>query len=187
VNVLALDLATTMGWAFGPVASTKPICGSVNLKTGLGGDGVIGANFLKWFDAFTRGVEIDALFIEREMQLGAKAMNHEATKRLMGLVFMAESVGELRGFQKIGLVYAQSARKHFVGQARFQNEIDPRTGLTMKSRDVGKEAVMRRCRMLGINAQDHNAADAAALWMYGASTMNPRLAHASTPLFGGRA
>lgn len=49
--------------------------------------------------------------------------------------------------------------------------------------DDPKQAVMQRCRLLGWDFSDDNAADAAATWAWAMSVTYPRWAPKSTPLF----
>lgn len=69
------------------------------------------------------------------------------------------------------LVAVSTVRKHFVQRGN------------MKSVEA-KRAVMDRCRLLGWQVEDDNAADSAAVWSWGMSTFFPRWSPKSTPLFG---
>lgn len=69
---------------------------------------------------------------------------------------------------KTMLVASSTVRKHFIGHGRHP---DP------------KRAVMDRCRLLGWEVSDDNAADAAATWAYAMSITYPQWSPKSTPLF----
>lgn len=187
MNILALDLATTTGVAFGDASIGKPskYYSTRFAKPGSGPD-IVGCAFLTWFADLTRVERFDAVFIERAMHpsIAAKiGTTAETNMILVGLAFMASSFARARNIPRVEFIDAQAAKKHFAGQARFKNEVDPVTGKEVKSREVGKRATIARCQQLGLNVSDDNTADAIALWMFGASKVNPRLAHVSTPLF----
>lgn len=70
----------------------------------------------------------------------------------------------------------QSARKSVLG---WGINVEKRTGIKTKDR------VMRDLKMLRIDFQNDNEADAYVLWQYACNRSNPRLAVMQTPLFGG--
>lgn len=69
------------------------------------------------------------------------------------------------------LIAVSTVRRHFIQQGN------------LKSKDA-KQAVMARCRLLGWQFSDDNAADACAVWSWGMSTFYPKWSPRSTPLFG---
>lgn len=186
LNILALDLATTFGWAIGKSDQQKPRFGSERL--GRRGDepGEVGRLFLIWFSDITRIEKIDAVYIERAMAPAVAARigtNADTNMILVGLAFMAASFAKARQVPIVRFVDAQDAKQNFTGQRRFKDEFDPSSGKILKSREVGKRATIARCHQIGIMVQEDNQADAVSLWFYGASKHNPRLSAAVTPLF----
>lgn len=187
MNILALDLATTSGIAFGDAGEGRPTTYySTRFAKAGGGADLVGCAFLTWFADLTRVEKFDAVFIERAMHPAVAAKigtTPETNMILVGLAFMAASFARARNIPRVEFVDAQKAKKHFAGQARFKDEFNPVDGRVMKSREVGKRATIIRCQQLGLQVTDDNTADAVSLWFYGASLVNPRLAHASSPLF----
>jgi Holliday junction resolvasome RuvABC endonuclease subunit len=71
---------------------------------------------------------------------------------------------------RVHMVASSTVRKHFLGNGRPD---DP------------KRAVKERCRLLGYEVADDNAADACAVWNYGISKVCPKWSPNGTLLFGG--
>lgn len=86
---------------------------------------------------------------------------------LMQLTGVARAMAK-RGGAEIIMVASQTVRKHFVGAGRPENP---------------KRAVIERCRLLGWEPEDDNAADAMATWCWGMSSLFPGWAPKGTPLF----
>lgn len=189
INILSLDLATTLGFAYGRSDQDKPRFGCHRLAKPGSKPEIVGKAFLTWFRDITAVETFDAIYIERAMapHVAAKVgTTPETNLILVGLVFLAQTLASARGIPVIELVDRQTALKFFTGQRSFKSEDDPRTGrVSRTSRQVGKSAVIERCRQLRFDVQDDNAADSIALWMYAAGQHNPRLSAAVTPLFAG--
>lgn len=92
--------------------------------------------------------------------------NANTIRFLLGLAAVAELVGTRAGLE-VFEANVQQVKRHFAGNGR-----------------ADKTAMMQRCRLLGWNAKNHNEADAAGLWALAKSTLDPKFAPQTTPLFG---
>jgi hypothetical protein len=90
---------------------------------------------------------------------------------LNGLPAIMQAVAYLRGFHDIRDATAKDVRMFFLGH-------NPK-------RDIAKKATVHRCKLLGWQVEDDNAADACALWLYACSFVAPREAMRPTPLISG--
>ena len=183
--VLALDLATTLGWASGPVGG-KPVSGVLR----LGDKNAARREKLLHLGRFLNDmlkVEKPRLVVIEEaleprvlVKIGATLAT---TKLAYGLPAAAEMVLAGRGVQDVRFVSVQDVRAHFVGRRTFQDSTDPATGKKVKSRDNAKAAVINACRLRGWHVESHDEADAIATWSYGCTLLDKRLAAIATPLF----
>jgi len=169
--ILALDIATRTGWAYGKPGEL-PLSGSERLAPAGSSNGAVGRGLLRWLTDFTKVNAVAALYIEAPMNpqiMGGKTTFGTA-RMLIGLCFLAETVAEARGIYFIREANVQDVRKHFLGKARPKDK---------------KREVMARCKALGWDHTDDNEADALALWAYACAVEAPRTGHATAPLFGG--
>lgn len=163
-NVLALDLATKTGWAYGKANAAKPKSGSIK----FGEDGWSRPHryreFRGWVAGFCNLVKPDLIVFERAFV----GKNVQVARFLYGL---SEHLEEL--LYDCGIPVHEASvseiRHHFCGRS-------PRG-------DEGKELVKQTCRTLGWTFDDDNAADACALWDYQRSIIAPKFSARSTPLF----
>jgi len=169
-RVLALDLATTCGWAFGAPGSI-PQCGHIRFAKPGASRALIYRNFRDWLEDRwnQRDHQPDLVVYESPMQamLMYGRTNIDTLKLLGGL---AEHLEEWT-LDKVELHEASvsAVRVHFLGR-----------NYTSK---VAKQMTYERCHALGWEVENLDQADAAALWSYQTAWLNPRLAHLSTPLF----
>lgn len=168
--LLALDIASLTGWALGGPADGAPRTGTWLLH-GLDDYGLDRslATLHETVREFCRCHAVEIVAIEAPMTPQGRSA-HTATA-LISLVAVARAAVQRHG-ARLRLVHVQTVRKHFVGQGRPDNP---------------KQAVMDRCRLLGWQFEDDNAADAAALWAYAMSLHYPKWSPQSTPLFRGAA
>lgn len=153
--ILALDIATKMGWALGAPGDAAPVSGTYR----FGGDEAsIWARYhhaLRWaIDRFchAEGPRITKLVIED--QLNPRAFSKkEAAELLFGLPAVIGACAYDRRIFDIERHKVADVRGLFINNRRLKT-------------DVAKAAVMRRCKKLGWEVEDHNAADACALWAY---------------------
>jgi Holliday junction resolvasome RuvABC endonuclease subunit len=143
MNILAFDLSKSCGWAFS-VGWQQPTFGVKELPRGEHvTEGKVFHAFRQWLSEMCQFNNPDLLMFEAPM-VGGEQMRTSAYL-LIGLAALVEEYAE-----SVGIDCAQEAvvtvRKHFCGSGRAKKD------------DVGF-----RCRQLGWNVTDHNAADALAL------------------------
>jgi hypothetical protein len=172
-DVLALDVATTLGWCRGIVGSV-PTLGTMSFKAARERD-VYGLA-LTWFSDFLRPEPRPDLVILESM-LSITAMNGQSQRvtwlRLAGLRTLAIGVAHARNIPEIAEATVQDIRGHFIGDRNMRSK-------------QAKRTVMERCHRLGWDAKNDNESDAAALWSYACSLIDPRLALNVVPLFNRR-
>jgi Holliday junction resolvasome RuvABC endonuclease subunit len=145
VKILAFDTATKTGCAFG-VAGGKPTSWTVNLGK------------VDWPIRFSKTLRMVEHYIGRfqpdliavETFVGGPKSN----SNLVGLVACVQGEATRLGIRVVDY-YPASVRKHFLGGIRGNTPI--------------KSQVFARCRMLGWDVKDTDAADALALWDYAAA------------------
>ena len=166
-NVLALDLATVTGWAYGRPGEV-PIFGHLRfVSQGTSRAGLYRA-FRSWLDRGD-GYQPDLIVYESSAvpSIMAGKTNIDTIKTLIGL---AEHLEEW-AYNRVELREASvsQVRSHFIGR-------------NMKA-NIAKPMTMERCKELGWNVENHDDADACALWDYQCSFLRPDLAPRTTPLF----
>ncbi|MBR0682763.1 hypothetical protein GXW74_19885 [Roseomonas eburnea] len=145
-GVLALDLATRLGWAFG-APGRRAQCGVVHL---VGREP--GAVFAACVDAVADLLDLhQPSRIVAEAPLPVQAQTHGRTaEHQFGLHAVLLLLAYRRSLPA-SLVRADVARRSVLGRARFGG------------RSEAKEAVMAWCRGNGFDPADDNAADAMVL------------------------
>lgn len=173
-DILALDIATTLGWARGHVGQA-PSCGSICFGRDCSENAVF-AKAIGWFSNLLAPMpRPDVLILEAMLPGGA--MKGETTidvrDRLAGLHAIIRGVAHIRGIYQISTADVGAVRQHFIGARNLKSAI-------------AKREVFERCRRLGWQVPDHNAADAVATWHFACSLINPELAMQTSPLFNCR-
>jgi hypothetical protein len=159
LDILALDLAKRTGWARGRLDSEAPTFGSIS----FGKDGA--SNYARFAHALRWAVDIfkndppDVLVIEAPISVQAFSMQQGA-KILFGLPAVITGVAYECGVFTIHEYDVRDIRGMFTGHRSLKT-------------DIAKAATVRRCKQLGWNVEDHNAADACALWMYQCARVHP--------------
>jgi hypothetical protein len=168
-TILALDLATTTGWAIGRPDRTPRFNSFRIAKPGVERCNVY-RSFRIWIEDFTRNHKPKLIVYESPASpmIMQGHTNIDTIKRLIGLCEHLEEwcVGtgiELRE-ASVGQV-----RAHFIGS-------------NMK-RDAAKAATIARCHELGWDVSNDNEGDACALWDYQRCCLRPDIASMTTPLF----
>lgn len=142
MKVLAFDTATKTGCAFG-VAGDRPRAWTVDLgKTDWP---VRFSKTLRMVQHYVETLAPDLIAVEQFVG-GPKANSN-----LVGLVACVQGEATRLGVRVVSY-YPASVRKHFLGGIRAGGEI--------------KGQVFAKCRLLGWDVKDTDAADAAALWDY---------------------
>ena len=171
-NVLALDIATVSGWARGRVGEI-PRTGSKRLGKREDSAAKVFGTALAWFtEMFTAEPRPDLVILEAMLPPEA-ARGHTTAgtyARLAGLHALALGLAHQHRIPEIAEATVADVRHHFIGERSFR-------------RDRAKAAVMDRCQRLGWEVTSLDAADAAALWSYAASLIDPQQAMKLVPLF----
>lgn len=171
-KVLALDLATTTGWAYGRPGKV-PSFGHLRFsKPGTSRAETYRA-FRDWLERYWNARDEQPDLIVYELPaipsfMGGRT-NVDTTKLLFGL---AEHLEEW-ALNKVELREATTSqvRCHFIGR-NFKSSI-------------AKPMTLERCHELGWMCETHDELDAAALWDYQICALCPELAYRSTRLFHG--
>ena len=154
-RILALDLATRLGWAYGSAREGDPVSGYWDLpKTG---DDI--GPFAKAFDEWLRSMITEAqphvICFEAPMPTQAGRSTLTTTIKLQGLCWHCEYVASCVGVPA-RQVPAATWKKVFTGSG------------AAKKPDVIKAAFSR-----GLRVSDNNQADALGVWFFAAVKMAP--------------
>ena len=174
-DVLALDIATTTGWARGAVGTATPLCGSIRFcKPGASHSAIVG-RAMQWAIDLTTTSKPDVVAIEALVpplaMRGRTNVDHDLLAMLHGAIM---GVLFLRGVYKVNRYPVQSIRAHFLNGIPY-------------GKGEGKTVTVRKCRSLGwLESTDDDAADALACWSYQAALIDPTHAIKISPLFGPR-
>lgn len=171
-DILALDIATTTGYARG-IAGETPIASSIRFGKPGGDPDLVFRDAILWISGYLKDdPRPDTIIIEALLPAGA--MQGETTRqtrdRLAGLHACMRGTAKGRGIKEIAAVSVGDVRAHFIGD---------RTCPSARA----KTEVMRRCRALGWEFCDDNAADALAVWSFGCALVIPEWALKVSPLF----
>jgi hypothetical protein len=169
--ILALDLTTQTGWAYGRPGET-PQFGS--LRFGRPGEDRASKyrTFRNWLSLHLTTHPADLIVFESSAT--ASTMSGKTTMdTIKWLVGLCEHLEEFC-FDRVELREAMTSqvRAHFLGS-------NPK-------RDEAKAKTMQRCREYGWEVSNDDEADALALWVYQVSHLRPDLAAKLTPLFYGK-
>jgi Holliday junction resolvasome RuvABC endonuclease subunit len=161
-GILALDLATTVGFCAG-MPGQKLIYGTVRLPSQKG-EGAVFNRFREWLlDQIT--VHDPRLIVYEAPILTGARTTPQTALRLMGLVS-----------HTVEIAYAREVR------------IEPANNLTVKKFMTGsgraeKPDMVAAARDRGFNPNDHNCADAIAIFLWSEARHAPKVQRAAGPLF----
>jgi hypothetical protein len=167
-NVLALDLSTVTGWAFGKPGSSPSFGHQRFIRPGAGRGKAYRA-FRSWLDAFEAEHRIDLIVFESPAipSVMSGRTNIDTIKLLIGMCEHLEEWAE--GTVELREASVAQVRSHFIGK-NFKAAL-------------AKPMVFERCQQLGWKCETHDESDACALWDYQCSWLDSRVALLSTPLF----
>jgi len=170
--ILALDVATRTGYAYGKVGET-PVSGSIAFGNSTDNPNVVFAAALDWLSGFLEP-EPRPDIVVLEALLPPDAMRGHTQKavrdRLAGLHGIMRAVARLRCVGEIVECTVGDVREHFIGTRG-------------EKRKVAKHQTMLMCQKLGWKCKDDNAADALAIWSYAGAIIAPETALRTVPLF----
>lgn len=171
--LLALDVATVTGFAWGPVDGT-PKADTVRFAKNGAIDDEVWASATKWLANFLAGYSPDVVAIEAPIMTSQShnGTNPATQMRLLGLQAVLRNVVALKLARPAKLVHVQSARKFFIGHGNLTGE-------------EAKRRAKARCIELGWLTEEsatHDKADAMCVWAKAAGDLNPSFAANFTPL-----
>lgn len=155
--ILALDIATNTGVAYGDPANGLPHLSTVR----FGGQGAsleeAFGEAVKWIEA-KLAAEWPGL-IAFESPVPPSFMrghtNVNTIRKLMGLAAVIGGTAHSLGFYNLAEASVRDIRQHFLGVTGMRGA-------------EAKKAAIARCKALGLNPRDDNQADACALWCFAA-------------------
>lgn len=150
MNLLALDLGTATGVAFGPSAQ-QPRTWSLNFEnTGAGQSSVFSQAMFAAHRIFTKN-KVDRLAFEEIIAAGPVG-GASRSQVLMGLRGIFMGMAHRHGVP-VSEYHVATVRKRFIGNG----------GLSGK---VAKKCVVDRCWQLGWDVDNDDEGDAAAIWEF---------------------
>lgn len=149
MSVLALDVATSTGWAFGS-AGEIPQHGTFRINPTGDDLGHFGVEFIKWLSSKIRELRPREIVFESPI-LPAKT-NIATTRKLHGLALLVECVANLEGVP-CSEISSGEWRRQFLGPYYPAKP----------TRDDLKRAVIAACRGMGWNPRGDDDADALGL------------------------
>jgi len=169
-KVLALDIATVTGWAYGSPGEV-PTFGSIRFGKPGGSRAAAYRAFSKWLETEwnVRDHQPDLIVYESPAvpSIMSGRTNIDTIRLLVGLAEYLE--GWCYGNFELREASVSQVRAHFLGR-------------NMKSA-IAKPMTMARCRELGWAVKDSDEADACALWDYQCRFLRPDLASKTAPIF----
>lgn len=169
-SILALDLGTHTGVAYGP-AGSRPTLETWDMPAGGGKDvGPFMGAFIANMEHALEGV---SLVIFEEPYVAVRENPHtkkpylqlDQIRRAYGMCGIVEGMAHARGIQCAGVVTV-TLKKDFTGSGR-----------------ADKAAMMRMARLLGFEPKNDHEADALAAWVYALRITQPHLAHSYDEIF----
>ena len=149
-GILALDLATAVGWAHWAPPDPAPTYGTLKLPdTGASMGGYLRALRL-WFEPKVQELEPDWVMFEKPWV--SRKTTEAVAKKLMGLSGFVEEMCREQEIE-VRACAVGSIRKHFIGRGNLKG-------------DVAKAEVMQACKARGWNPANYDESDALAVLDY---------------------
>jgi Holliday junction resolvasome RuvABC endonuclease subunit len=152
-GVLALDLSSVTGTAYGHVTDNAPSFGTWHLPL-IGGEGARYAAFENEMAAIMDALSPSRVILEAPLSFGA--LLGVSTMRVMCQQLTLRGIAYAEAWRAsvpIEEVSSDIVRQAILGQARF-------------SKGTVKGVVVRYCRGIGLKVPDDNAADAVMTWLW---------------------
>lgn len=172
MKVLALDLATKTGVAFGSVGG-KPFAQTVHLGA---------SEYARYAKAQSMVHTLIDRLSPDLVVIEAPVGGPKTSQFLVGLIACVAGAAHGRGVP-VKTYFPSTVRKHFLGKALTVRDFPSKS--IAASKNALKQVVISKCHMLGWTVNDDNQADACALWEY-ACAMESRAHKVNVgPLFVG--
>jgi hypothetical protein len=172
--ILALDPARRTGYAYGRPKDDAPSIGTINFSREFDDPPDVFGRAVNWINHTFEVDDPAALVIELPVPPSSVwgQTNFNTTTVLLGLFAIFSGVAKAH---RVPVIEAPIAawRKYFLDSGKMKGEL-------------AKAAALKRCKMLGWNASDHNGAEAAGIWAWGCSQVSPAWVRRVEPLFAGR-
>jgi hypothetical protein len=175
-TLLALDVATTTGWSFGPVAAdARPsLSGHIRFAREGADDAEVWKKALIWLTEQIGVLQPSVIALEAPINSASPAggSNAQTLGRLIGLQAVLRAVVEIKLPTTAKLIHVQSARKLFIGKGNLPGK-------------TAKKLVQERCVQLGWLSGDEvqaDRADAMCVWAKAVADLCPAFAANLTPL-----
>jgi hypothetical protein len=152
VKILALDIATTTGFAIGDPAMRCPHFGSIRFASAGASHAAIFADALAWASEQLLQWQPQRLIYEEPLQFRGGKSRAGNDEILHGLPAVFLAVAHLRGIHDIRKASVKAIRMHFIG--------------ANPPRVEAKRKTVQQCRTIGWAVTDDNQGDACALWSY---------------------
>ena len=172
-DILAIDVASTTGWARGCVGDMEPLFGTVKFAPkGLpGNSNAIFAAAQGWMSGIMTNppdiVIVEALLPPDAMK---NKTSRQVRDRLAGLHGIIRAGAFRAGVGEISEASVGDVRAHFLG-TRILKRLDAKRG------------VVQRCHDLDWYVTNDNEGDACALWSFAAGLIDPQQGLRVSPLF----
>jgi len=171
MRILALDLATRVGWACGSAAEGIIESGSYKLPVTGENVGLFLSHFCKFLHSSISRTSPAEIIFEMPILPGIGKTSLETLRKLYSLCGVTELVA-LERFVECTEANLSDVRTHALGKGNV-----PR-----KRKDV-KPAIMAWCKRMGWDPRDDDQADALALLSFRLSHFHPAAGLRATPLF----
>lgn len=167
MEILALDVATKYGWAFGQAKpGIQPLSGSGRFKKPEASEWSAYAEAIRWTHNFLKLSKPREVVIESPVAVTSLMgkTNVSTTRMLFGLTAAIAGVCHCNGIYGIQTIAAPTVRKAFLGHGGIKSH-------------EAKAKTYDRCVELGWisgdDKPDFDRADALALWAYRCGVVNP--------------
>jgi Holliday junction resolvasome RuvABC endonuclease subunit len=152
-GVLALDLSSMVGWAYGQIADPTPRFGCWRLPY----EGGEGARFAAFENELIEAMEtLKPARLVLEAPLSLQALCGVSTLKVVAQQLTLRGIAYAEAWRAsvpIGEISADAVRLAMLGQSRF-------------AKNTVKREVIAYCRARGWRVPDHNAGDACLTWAW---------------------
>ena len=169
MRMLSLDLATTLGWAFGDTETGDPVSGTKKLPSTGDELGPYLAAYGQWLMPVLKEREPQVIVFESPIMPGIGTTTISTLLKLYNLIGTTERAAYALGI-KCRQVSSAEWKKGFCGSARFGKSAKPYPPIV-------------RCGQLGWTVKDHNEADACGIWVHACRFFSPGAVARFDPLF----
>ncbi len=156
--ILALDIATRTGWAFGSDLGAAPVTGAIDLSKSLGIGGKM-ARLADKLEDLVRDIDPDLIIFEQPIH----GVTRQGSSNVLRLALALCGTAEMVAFwNKVDVreVPIPTWRKHFIGAGRAPKGEHPKWC---------KRQAQHRCKVLGWGDLSDDQAEAAGIWDYAMS------------------